>query len=88
MDVSFPRIPPPPLELPMANPGKAHGFSMLINEFSHILETLFLLLLTDSLTPKTDKISTLHGTSINLRQKISIAFVFMLQEIKDLTKSN
>ena len=72
----------------MVDPGKAPGFSMLKYAFSHILETLFLLFLTDSITPKTDKISTLHGTSINLRQKISIAFVFMLQEIKDLTKSN
>ena len=46
---------------------EAFGFLMLKYAFSHILETPFLSCLKASLTPKTDKISTLHCTSINFR---------------------
>ena len=40
---------------------------MLKYAFSHILETLFHSFLRASSKPKTDKNSTLHCTSINLR---------------------
>ena len=43
------------------------GFLILKYAFSHILETLFLSFLTASSTPKTDKNSTSHCNSINLR---------------------
>ena len=48
---------------------EALGFLMLKYTFSHIVETLFSLFLTTSLTPKSDKnnIYISHCTSINLR---------------------
>ena len=46
---------------------EAFGFLMLKYAFSHILQTPFLSFLTDSSTPKTNKNSTLHCTSINLQ---------------------
>ena len=46
---------------------EAFEFSMLKYAFSHILETLFISFLTAISTPKTDKNSTLHCTSINFR---------------------
>ena len=49
---------------------------MLKYAFCHILETPFLLFLTANSTPKTDKNSTLHCTSINLRYfHVSTPFV-------------
>ena len=50
----------------LKGPGNSGVFDAQIYEFSYILETLFSFL-TPSLTPKTDKNRTLHGTSINLR---------------------
>ena len=44
---------------------EALGFLMLKYAFSHILKTLFLLFLTSTLTPKSDKNRTLDCTSIN-----------------------
>ena len=46
---------------------EAFGFLMLKYIFSHILETLFLLFLTSTLTPKADKNRILDCTAINMK---------------------
>ena len=59
---------------------KAFGFFMLKYAFSHILETLFLLFLTSTLTPKVDKNRALDFTSINLRHSDMLHLFFNLHE--------
>ena len=59
---------------------EAFGFLMLKYAFSHILETLFLLILTSILTPKVDKNRALDFTSINLRHSDILHLFFNLHE--------
>ena len=59
---------------------EAFEFLMLKYTFFHILETLFLSFLTVSSTPKTDKNSISHCTSINSRYFYVLHPVFNLCE--------
>ena len=71
---------------PLKGPGSFWVFDAQIcilthsRDFSHTLETLFLLFLTSILTPKVDKNRALDFTSINLRHSDMLHLFFNLHE--------